>query len=146
MHSLPRPQSSWARFVLILAAGAFACSSPFEQRSERVIGILDAGAGPFPLSLPDTAHAGVPFTITVTTFGGGCDQADGADVRASDLSVDVTPYDRLPAAGTICVAILRTLPRPVPLTFGTTGTAVVRVHGRGPNGAVTVQGTVEVRP
>ena len=144
MH--PRPRISPTRLVLLLVASSFACSSPLEQGPQRVIGLIDNGGGAFPLILPDSAYVGVPFAVTVTTFGGGCDRADGAEVRTSGLLADITPYDLLPAPGTICIAILRTLPRSVELTFMTPGSGVVRVHGRGPNGNVTLQRSVTVRP
>src|SRR5690348_4723204 len=94
---------SWV--VPFLVASAFACRSPAAQGPQRVIGVIDAGAGLSPLTLPDTVHAGMPFAITVTTFGGACDQADGADVQTSDLSADVTPYDLLPPPSTVCIQI-----------------------------------------
>lgn len=132
--------------VLVLITSAFACHSPLQQGRQRVIGVIDDGRGTFPAILPDTAHVGISFTVTVVTLGGGCDQADGAQVQTTGLVADVTPYDLVPPPGTNCISILRTLPRQIELIFGSAGNGVVRVHGRGPNGLETLQGTVTVRP
>ena len=135
-----------AHVFLLLVASALAGRSPMGQGPQRVIGLIDNGGGALPIIVPDTVYVGVPFAATVTTFGGGCDQPDGADVQTSGLAADITPYDLLPAPGTICILILRTLPRSVELTFNVPGPGVVRVHGRSPNGNVTIQGSVTVRP
>jgi len=132
-------------FWLLLAPGLWACNSPLADQT-RVVGLLDAGAGSVAPSLPDTAHAGVPFDITITTFGGACDQPDRADVRTNGLVADVTPYDRLPPPGTNCISILHDLPRPVSLVFSLPGLGQVRVHGRGAAGDITLVGSITVVP
>jgi len=132
-------------FWLLLATGLWACSSPLADQP-RVVGLLDAGAGSVAPSLPDTAHAGVPFDITITTFGGGCYQPDGADIRTNGLVADITPYDRLPPPGTNCISILHDLPRSVSLVFSLPGLGQVRVHGRGATGDITLVGSITVVP
>jgi hypothetical protein len=134
--------------ALLLAAAACGGRSPTEPGSRRVVVIIDnGGTGIAPLVMPDTVHVGVPFLVTVTTFGGACDHADGSDVSTSGLFADVTPYDLLPPPETICIAVLRASPRSIELTFAAPGTGVVRIHGRRFGGGdVTLQRGVVVRP
>jgi hypothetical protein len=132
----------------LVAAIAIGCRSPAEQTSRRVVAAIANGSpGTAPLVLPDTVRVGVPFLVTVTTFGGACDQPDGADISTSGLLADVTPYDLLPPPETVCIAVLRASPRSMTLTLAVPGTGVVRVHGRRLGGGdVTLVGQVVVRP
>jgi hypothetical protein len=111
-----------AALLLFLDAIAFGCSSPAESSRQRVVGIIDnGGTGIDPLLLPDTVYVGVPFGATVTTFGSACDKLDGSDIQTAGLLADVTPYDLLPPAGTVCIALLRASPRSLQLSFAAPG-------------------------
>src|SRR2546428_9375323 len=125
------PSTPGHLLLLALALTASGCTSPTQPSSQRVVGIIDnGGTGIDPLVMPDTVYVGAPFVATVTTFGSACDTLDGTDVQTTALVAGVTPYDLLPPAGTVCIAVLRASPRPVQLTFATAGAAVVRLHGR----------------
>jgi hypothetical protein len=133
--------------LLLFLASAFACRSPLEQGPRRIVGLIDNGGLPIdPLLLPDTVEARAPFTATVSTFGSSCFRPDGADVRTTDLLADITPYDLVPPPESFCTADFRALPRPVTLSFATPGSGLIRLHGRGFNGDLTVQRSVTVRP
>lgn len=134
--------------VLLLLGAAAGCHAVGEPSSRRVIGVIENGnTGIQPPLLPDTVAAGTSFAVTVTTFGGACDRADGTDVTTTGSMADITPYVLLPPRETNCIALLVTSPRSVTLTFATPGTGIVRVHGRRFDGTVvTLQGSVVVRP
>jgi len=103
----------------------------FDQGEHRVVGLIDeAGTSFDALVVPDTVRAGIPFTVTVSTFGSSCLRPDGADTQVIGLIANVTPYDVGPPSGSVCTADFRAFPRVVTLTFGAPGDAVVRLHGR----------------
>ncbi len=82
---------------LFLAVFAVCCRSPAEQTWQRVVGIIDNGGTRIaPVVASDTVQVGVPFLITVTTFGSACDRPDGSAVSTSGLLADVSPYDLSP--------------------------------------------------
>ena len=134
--------------ALLVAAAPLGCRTPAGVSSRRVVAVIDnGGTGIPPVVVADTVHVGVPFLATVTTFGGACDQPDGADVSTNGLLANVTPYELLPGPGTVCIAVLRASPRSIELTFAAPGTGVVRFHGRRFDGSgVTLQREVVVRP
>lgn len=114
-----------------LGAGLTACT-PREEGEHRVVGVIDGGGTSLDaLVVPDTVRAGVPFTITVSTFGSSCLRPDGAAAQVSGLSASVTPYDVAPPVDAVCPANLRAFPREVTLVFATPGAATVQLHGRG---------------
>ena len=132
--------------LLALMASGLSCGSPMDEGPRRVVGTIDNGASFDPLSLPDTVAVGVPFTATVSTLRGACTRPDGADVHVAGLLADITLFDLLPPAETVCIAVLVGAPRSLVLTFATPGPALVRLHGRGPNGDLTVEHSITVRP
>jgi hypothetical protein len=131
-----------------LAAGLTACNALFGEGEHRVIGVIDeAGTSLDALVVPDTVRAGVPFTITVSTFGSSCLRPDGANAQVSGQMASVTPYDVAPPSGLACPADFRSFPRVVTLAFNTPGTATVRLHGRGfGTHMITLEETAVVAP
>ncbi|HEY0038838.1 MAG TPA: hypothetical protein VGB66_19235, partial [Longimicrobium sp.] len=98
------------------------------------------------LVVPEAVSAGVPFTITVATFGSStCTRAAGAEVRTQGSVAEVVPYDYVATDG-VCTADLRSFPRGVQLRFASAGPGVVRVRGVNGSGAeVVIERTVTVR-
>jgi len=128
-----RTQSALRLAALLpaLVAGLAACSSFVDEAEHRVVGLIDeAGTSFDALVVPDTVRAGIPFTVTVSTFGSSCLRPDGADTQVVGSIADVTPYDVGPPSGFVCTADFRAFPRVVTLTFDAPGEAVVRLHGR----------------
>jgi hypothetical protein len=112
----------------------------------RVVGQIEGGAQPpDPLPTPGTVSVGAPFQITVTTYG-GCVKPAGATVQVSDLVAEITPYDSVPFGGPPCPPVFMSFPRIVELQFSATGQAVVRLHGRGFSGPLTVEKPITVVP
>jgi hypothetical protein len=157
--------------VVALAAGVSACDVIGVGDRESDVGIIEwqmesasamvISADPLSigdphfwpaLEAPDTAQAGVPFDVIVSTYGASCCwRADGARVDRAPMSVTITPYDRVPATHAngeplFCTAALVRLQRTVSVTFADVGTAMIRVEGRVvTNGDVrsTEPGTIE---
>jgi len=131
-----------------LVAGLTACNALLGGGEHRVIGIIDEGGTSLDaLVVPDTVRAGIPFTITVSTFGSSCLRPDGANAQVSGQTASVTPYDVTPPPGLTCPADLRAFPRVVTLAFDTPGAATVRLHGRGfSTPTITLEETAVVAP
>ena len=135
--------------VLILA-----CSPPSDQGEpvriawNRVVGFIDnGGMAVDPLILPDTIRAGVTFRATVSTFGStGCIRPDRSQVLATGLRAEITPYDSAWSGSPPCLPGWEGRSRSVDLTFATPGSALVRLHGRGFTGDLTLERAVTVRP
>jgi hypothetical protein len=155
--------SSWERMIVrmraysilrlaartsALVAGLSACNGLLGEGEHRVIGVIDeAGTSIDALVVPDTVRVGVPFTITVSTFGSSCLRPDGVVARASGTVANVTPYDVTPPSATGCPADVRAFPRTVTLAFDTPGAATVQLHGRGySTPMITVEEAVVVAP
>lgn len=130
-------------FLLACIAGAaLGCSgSPvdLDPNSERELGFLEYHGTPVEITVPATAEAGVPFTVRVATWGGGCTAKDDTEVTVSGSTANVRPYD-VTATGrnAVCPDILRTLTHETTVRFDKPGTATVRVHGRVEPGSRTI--------
>jgi hypothetical protein len=119
---------AFAALVLPLAAG---CSSILGSSGwERVPGDIGNAIGS-PLQAPAEARQGVPFEITVTTYGSGsCTRPDGAETSVTGLLATVRPFDlERRGPNVACTADLRAYPRPVTLRFDEPGQATIRVIG-----------------
>ena len=84
--------------------------------------------------VPSSARIGEPFTVTVTTEGGGCRRLDSTDAVVMGDTAIVTPYDAYLTYhdGTACTLDLRPLVHEVTLTFDMAGTKTVLIHARSP--------------
>jgi len=103
-------------------------SSPIEPGRGRVVGTIDAGGTlDQVIEAPSAVSRGQSFTVTVSTFGNSCVTPAGADVAIDRLIATITPYDVV--SGGICLDYLKPYPRPVHLSFGQAGAAVIRVRG-----------------
>lgn len=151
-----RPSRSWGRRLgtLVAAIGCVGCASPTESESVVVPGVIATGSG-FPvrvLAAPDTVTAGVPFTVTVTTFGSGsCTRPSPTLATVGPALADLSVWD-LQRVGVPCTDDLRSFPRDVSLTFTGTGVATIRVRGRslartaaGQDSVVVIERPVVVR-
>lgn len=97
---------------------------------KRVLGILHFFGDTAPIEAPQSAVAGEPFEVTITTFGGGCDDPGSAVVKTDALLATIEPYDFTVAdEKTACPDILKMMSRSVQVTFQQPGEAVLRVVG-----------------
>ena len=110
--------------------------------------LVHHGDGPV-IEVPASAVAGEKFTISVTTYGGGCTREDRTDVETRGMSADVRPIQKEPAdmRDVVCTADLLINARPITLSFPTSGLGEIRVHGRAEPGdsVVTFVRTVAIR-
>jgi len=147
-----------SRSIIIVGFALFGildCSQPSDpgQRSRevwtRVIGRIDAGpaGSEAALQAPDTARAGAVFSVTVSTYGStGCIRPDQSDVQRAQSSVNITVYDSLWVGTPTCLPDWHQYSRALELRFDVAGSAVVRLHGRGADSALTFQRVITVRP
>ena len=146
------------RAAALLVVAAVACSSitgverdVFDgilyERRPSVLGYTESP--PAGVTAPDTVTAGVPFTVTVPTYGGGCIRLGDTDVRVAGAVVEVRPYEWFVSAGQAiaCTADIRRLDHTATVTLGTPGRATLRVIGRQmPEGAaISIERTLVVR-
>lgn len=82
------------------------------------------------ISVPDTVTAGVEFTVSVTTRGGGCDQKDGTSVETVDGAVQVSPFDIFYVGDNVCPSIGKQFAHSVQLRFDDPGEETIRVRAR----------------
>ena len=92
--------------------------------------------------VPQSAQAGQPFTVTVTTQGGGCLRIGPTRVRTRGMNAEVRPYD-VHGGGNVCPTDVRPFEHTATLYFDQPGTATVTFHGRG-SPAVVITRTVTI--
>ena len=134
------------------SASALALEQPLPaaERSALRAGAILFFHDPTVVEVPSSATAGMPFTVTVTTYGGGCISEDTTVVKADGQRADVVPYQRIynpgPNGGA-CPSELRITRRQASVVFDAPGSGVVRVIGRAMPGdtLMQVQRTVHVR-
>lgn len=115
--------------VAVVAVALLGCGL-FEPSEYRVIGLakLDDPRYDWPLpEIPETATAGVPFEITVTTGGNSCYRGGETGLVVKGRSAVVTPYDYISSNGKRlgCFANLIFFEHTVPVVFEDPGTAEI---------------------
>ena len=120
--------------TLPAAAGllaAQACSLLLPDREKREAAVLEHYGDPARVTVPQTVAAGVPFTVRVSSYGGGCVRSGGTDVSGQGNTVDVRPYDlRTTGENVVCTSDLKMYDHDVTLSLPTPGTGTIRIHGR----------------
>lgn len=115
----------------LLAALASACTSITEPEETRVVGSVWFYQQPVVVVVPDTVDAGVPFTVRVHTYGGGCERKGETEAYVRGDSAIVFPFDYTYQGEEYgCEDILKVFEHATTLTFADRGTARVEVHGR----------------
>jgi hypothetical protein len=72
---------------------------------------------------------GRSVVVAVTTYGDGCYRKGQTHVTVSGMVADVRPYDVVPPAGTNCTRQLVAGIHEAVISFPSSGTARIRVHG-----------------
>lgn len=120
-----------ALFVSISASNLFAQQPP--PGAQRVLGVFPGEDGlTHTVIAPDQVRVGQEFPVTITTVGGGCDEAgdNGVIQGSSAASIYVYDYTTANLPNVVCPAILKTFRHEVVLSFSEPGAAVIRVWGR----------------
>ena len=112
--------------ALFLVAG---CDSIFGPEEERRIGVIAFYDQPIVIDLPDTVQVGVPFVVSIQTYGGGCLSEGPTKIRVRGLLIDVTPYD-IHNGAEACEDILNMFPHETTLALPTPGLAQFLFYGR----------------
>jgi hypothetical protein len=140
--------------ALVAAISCSGCSSPTGTDSVIVPGVIATGGALADrvLVAPDTVDDGVPFTVTISTFGSGsCTRPSATRVVMGAALAELSVWD-VQRVGVPCTDDLRTFPRDIPVTFTGVGVATVRVRGRalarggaGEDSVVVIEKAVVVR-
>ena len=114
------------------------------EQWERVPGSIDVESVlQGSLAVPAEATVGVPFQITVTTYGSSsCTRPGDTETGGEGLVAVVRPFDWSRTGDAVCTADLRAYSRTVALRFDEAGEATVRLIGQ----EGQVERTVQVRP
>lgn len=102
------------------------------ERATRRVATLHFYTDTTIIEFPAVVRAGIPATVFVTTYGGGCVAEDTMVVTVVGLQADIVPYQRVAAIGprTVCTLELRVTRRPAVVTFATAGVVTLQVTGR----------------
>ena len=151
MQSLRR----WLLFISLFLLAA--CDS---SRIEHEVGVVATNDSTFMeevLSIPDDVQAGVPFDVTVRTFGGGCTEAGNMEQEVAENLAVLKPYDLAitPGRNVVCPSIITRPEHTAQITFES-GPATIRVEGRSEGeanmtggaegGPAVVEKTINVKP
>lgn len=142
----PRIASASALSIALL--GCAVASDP-RPTLERRVGVLSIGGAPS-VTVPSAGAVGVPISVMVITWGGGCVRQGPTEASVTALTAEVTPYDsvyvKLPP-NMACTADLRTYTHTATVAFAAAGAAVVRVHGwsEPAKAMIVVERTIQVR-
>lgn len=134
--------------AVLLALAAAGCGGfPFGPDRERVPATIELSAGdPVEVVVPAVATRGVPFDVTITTYGGGCVEEADTEVSLQPTGAVVRPY-QIVVRRNVCTAELLINRRTVQVSLATPGPNRVVFHGWSePSGQViVVERTVEVQ-
>ncbi len=129
----------------LLAASACllgaACLLPTETATAdadgRILGALEHYGDPVQVEIPTVVSAGEPFTVTVTTYGGGCVAKGEMEVEQSARRAVLRPYDvdiraARPSSPVpnVCTTVLLLHRHEAELRFSTPGVGEVVIWGR----------------
>ncbi|HEU4562711.1 MAG TPA: hypothetical protein VFS20_33080 [Longimicrobium sp.] len=116
-----------------LLAMLAACQSDPTGAGEttRRLGTVEFHADPVRIVAPATVQAGVPFTVQVTTYGGGCVTQGDTEAAVTGSEAQVTVYDMVyePRPNEGCTMELRMFEHTATLQFAQAGPATLRVRG-----------------
>lgn len=81
---------------------------------------------------PSVVHTNEAFTVSITTWGGGCIELRSTEVELTADGAAITPYDEYFEApeGGACTLNLAPILHEASLRFETPGTKTIVVHGR----------------
>ena len=116
-----------------LLMSSTACGALLEPSSGEalVVGTVAFYGDPVVIDLPDTVDASTPFTVSVRTYGGGCERIGPTEITVAARSAVVVPYDYTrTGADVACTAILNIFEHQVALRLDVPGQATVTIRGR----------------
>ena len=120
-------------FLAWLFAPVLAASGCADRADARVeLGVIELGSSTLMIEAPGTVLAGTPFSVRITTYGGGCTVRERTDVVAAADGISITPYNRtsIPDDDEGCPLLLVSILHEVVVAMDTPGAAQIHVHGR----------------
>ena len=146
MKAIPFARPAFRASLALAALVTAACPSPFGVDTERRRAVIELGDEAPEVEVPATAAAGAPFTVKITSYGGGCIRAGRTEVSVSGSVATVEPYQIIEKRE-ICTADLRIEVNTASIRFDTPGPAKVVFRGLNDaaNEVITVERTVQVQ-
>jgi hypothetical protein len=119
----------------IFAAGAFVtlCACGLDDNGPKgsdVVSMLTMGRDTARIATVDTVPRGAFFTISFTTYAGGCFTKGETKVGQTASGVMLMPYDHY-SGGEVCDRMLRIFVHAVAVVLYTPGPATIRLVGVG---------------
>ena len=152
MSPLSAPKVGCLR-TLVAAAWCVGCLSPTDNDGMTVPGVIAIGVGSSArvLVAPDTVAVGVPFVVSVTTFGSvSCTRPSATLASIGPAFADLSMWDL--QRGDCTTDDVTAFPRDISLKFSGVGVATIRVRGRalvrtasGQDSVVVIEKSVVVR-
>ena len=127
--------ASWR--AVLGASLLIACGSTTEPQPREQLGVISFYGDPVVIDVPDTVAAGVPFEVSVRTYGGGCISKARTDVRMEGDTVHVRPFDRH-SGHDVCTDILHMFDHRAQVTLDAAGAFEFVFHGRAEPGDAAV--------
>jgi hypothetical protein len=121
--------------MIVVVTGLLACTAGTEPRFpvwEGAPGVIYFSHDGPAVTVPDSFLVGVPDTVTVLTYGGGCVSGGYTESDVDGLLAVVRPIDNVVVrapANHACTDILLEFRHEAALTFGEAGTATIRFVG-----------------
>lgn len=125
--------------ALLLLAVLAACTEPFGTfRDREVVGMIKGFTDQDPRIA--ITVAGGEITVSVISYGGGCDVIGPTRSTREGRVIEVVPYDYTPVdRRRSCPAVVRTFEHVARIEIDGPGTWTVRVRGRDVGGATVVE-------
>ena len=111
-----------------MIAMVVACGGPTEPEARKEIGVISFYHDAVVITVPDAVEAGIPFELSVRTYGGGCHTRGTTDVDVTGLRVDVRPYD-IHSGHDFCTQPLLMFDHVAMVTVHESGQAIISFHG-----------------
>lgn len=117
--------------ALVLATAACTNSTGPEEVPEGAAFVYSESSSLSVVSFSSTARVGVPFELTVNTYGlDGCWVRARTDVSTRRGETTVTPFNRSSASsGSGCAQVIARIPHHVTLTIATAGEHRLLIRG-----------------
>lgn len=118
-------------FALLAVLAACQSDPTGQGETTRRLGTIQFFGDPVRIVAPATVHAGVPFTVQVITYGGGCVTQGDTEAAVTGSEAQVTVYDWVvdPGPNGACTLELRMFEHTATLQFAQAGAATLRVRG-----------------
>lgn len=101
---------------------------------------------PAGVQVPDTVRVGVPFEVSVRTYGGGCITFGRTSVEYTAGAIHIRPYD-VDSLADVCNDELIPFDHTAEVTVDSPGTWVVRFYGRDvpPDSVMVIEHSLHAR-